>query len=155
MLSDSVTRVRFRCVELADLAELEQMVFALYREDEYGQPITSEKIRMTVDELSRNPQRGKIVIFTLEGAIVGYAILIYYWSNEYGGELVTVDELYVKVPWRNRGIGTRFIDSLASNCPRGTVGVQLEVTPFNRRALAYYEKIGFRRSGNTFLMKLL
>lgn len=153
MHSESAARVRFRPFEPQDLAELEQMIFALYREDGYGAPITSEKIRMTVDELSRHPRRGKILVFTVDDAIVGYAILIYYWSNEYGGELITVDEVYVKEAWRNRGIGTRFFDSLESDRPGDTVGVQLEVTPSNRRALTYYERLGFKRSRNTHLMK--
>jgi GNAT superfamily N-acetyltransferase len=148
-------RVQFRAFEPQDLAELEQMIFALYREDEYGRPMTPEKIRMTVDELSRHPERGGIVVFTVDNTIVGYAILIYCWSNEFGGELVTVDELYIKEAWRGRGIGTRFFDSLASDRRDGAVGVQLEVTPFNQRALAYYERLGFRRSANTFLMKPL
>jgi GNAT superfamily N-acetyltransferase len=153
--SDTTAGVQFRPFESPDFAELGQMIVALYREDEYGQPMTSEKIRMTVDELSRHPERGKILVFAVDDAIVGYAILIYYWSNEYGGELTTVDELFVKEAWRNRGIGTRFFECLASDRTRGTKGIQLEVTPFNRRALAYYEKLGFRRSGNTFLMKTL
>ena len=155
MHADSASVVQFRPFQPPDRAELERMVFALYREDEYGQPVTSQKIRMTVETLSRHPERGQILVFAAGEELVGYAILIYYWSNEYGGDLVTIDELYVKESWRNRGIGTRFIESLVSEHARGAKGVQLEVTPSNRRALAYYERRGFRRSSNTFLMRLV
>jgi GNAT superfamily N-acetyltransferase len=154
MRVDSNARVQFRAFEPRDLPEVEQMAFALYREDDYGQPMTSQKIRRTTDELTARPDRGTILVFTVDTAVVGYAILIYYWSNEYGGDLITVDELYVKDAWRNRGIGTRFFDYLASEHSRRAKGVQLEVTPVNRRALEYYERQGFRRSGNTFLLKL-
>ncbi len=155
MHTDSASVVQFRPFLPPDRAELERMIFALYREDEYGQPVTSEKIRVTVDTLSHHPERGKILVFAAGEELVGYAILIYYWSNEYGGELVTIDELYVKESWRNRGIGTRFLESLVSEHAGGAKGIQLEVTPFNRRALAYYERRGFRRSGNTLLIKLV
>jgi GNAT superfamily N-acetyltransferase len=148
-------KVDFRPFQPSDLFELEKMVSTLYEENSYEQPMTTQKIQRTVDELTNYPERGKILIFTLNVNTVGYAILIYYWSNEYGGVLTTVDELYVKEAWRNRGIGKEFFDYLSSSASEKIKGIQLEVTSKNQRALAYYQKLGFKLSSNTLLMKLL
>jgi hypothetical protein len=40
--------------------------------------------------------------------LLGYALLIPYWSNEFGGVLLFVDELFVLREVRNRGIGHSF-----------------------------------------------
>jgi len=61
------------------------MISALYSEDRGGKPITDEKILQTVTELGRNPCKGEIVIFEKDNMTIGYSILIFYWSNEYGG----------------------------------------------------------------------
>jgi hypothetical protein len=77
----------FRTFQAEDLAELQQMMLALYQEDSYDQPMTPEKARRTVAMLTQCPQRGRILLFEIDTTIAGYAILINYWSNEYGGDL--------------------------------------------------------------------
>lgn len=145
--------VAFRPFTAADQGELEGMVLALYRDDRGGQPMTVEKVRATVTELQCHPERGKVVVFELDGVTTGYAILINFWSNEYGGEWINVDELYVKSEWRGRGIGRRFLESLAVKPGENERGIQLEVMPGNRRALELYGHLGFEPAANTFLQK--
>ena len=139
----------------SDYPEFEQMVFALYEEDDYGMTMTSEKVFRTVQELGTVNNRGSIFIFTAEEEIVGYAILIHYWSNEYGGHLVSIDEMYVKESWRNRGIGGSFIKLLETNAPEKTVGMSLEVAPENEKAIRFYQRMGFKKSGNTGMVRVV
>jgi ribosomal protein S18 acetylase RimI-like enzyme len=136
-----------------DLPELEQMMGKLYAEDPEGEPITRDKLCATVQELATHPAKGRIVILTVEQAIVGYALVIFYWRNEYGGNIVHIDELYVKGSWRNRGIATQFLADLQHWDSATTKALQLEVTPSNDRAYAYYQKLGFVPSPNTHLVK--
>ena len=44
----------------------------------------------------------KILLFKQHRNIIGYALLINYWSNEYGGDIVYVDELFVKESYRSK-----------------------------------------------------
>ena len=83
---------------------------------------------------------------------IGYAVLIPYWSNEYGGDVLHIDELYVKPDYRGRGIATRFIKQILGS-KHGAVAFQLEVTPTNTRAENYYRKLGFRKSKNLQLIR--
>jgi len=147
--------VTFRAFEQGDLAEVKQMIFRLYEEDPEGEPITSEKIDNTVEELSAHPAKGKFVIFSVAAEIVGYAIVIYYWSNELGGDVANIDELYVRESWRKRGIANRFFADIPGNEPGSVKALQLEVTPSNRRTLSYYKRLGFEASSNAHLLKIL
>jgi GNAT superfamily N-acetyltransferase len=146
---------RFEIFRDRDLVELERMVFALYREDSYGGKMSRRKIRDTVWELSLHPSKGTIIVFRIGEAVVGYAIVIYYWSNEYGGDIVSIDELFVKPPWRRKGIGTSFIEYIATTKARYLKGLQVEVTPVNERALDFYSQRGFLSSENRYLFRKL
>jgi ribosomal protein S18 acetylase RimI-like enzyme len=146
---------RFRSLGEGDLPELERMVLALYEENSYGESMSREKIRRTVEELARHPEKGQIVVFELGEAVVGYAILVYFWSNEYGGNIATLDEFYVKPPSRNRGIGSEFLARAARMCAASAVSLELEVSPTNDRALEFYTRQGFRPVANRHLCKPL
>ncbi len=147
--------LEFRRFKEADLPLFEQMVLALYREDEPGKPMSSEKVQRTAKELVLHPHKGEITLFQIKEDVVGYAILIHLWSNEYGGHIVSVDELYVKPAWRKQGIGTAFMDYISETSEAHVKAIQLEVTPTNKRALAYFMRQGLTPSANYHLLKRL
>ena len=144
----------FRPYRSTDFNELQAMIVGLYAEDQYGEAMTVKKIRRTVEALTNQPQRGRIIICTLDKGVVGYAILIAYWSNEYGGELAVVDELYVKPDWRGRGIGRQFLEEVAQLSDRPIIGIQLEVSPQNERARAFYRQMGFQPYENQIMLRV-
>jgi GNAT superfamily N-acetyltransferase len=87
-------------------------------------------------------------------ALEGYALLCSFWSNELGGEVCIIDELYVVPSARGRGIGTGLVTSLLRReLPwfERAVNVELEVTPGNARARALYERLGFRAYENALM----
>jgi GNAT superfamily N-acetyltransferase len=138
-----------------DLPELKQMIFALYREDAYGEVMSCQKIQRTVQELLWHPEKGTITVFGVGEAVVGYAIVIYCWSNEYGGNIASIDEFYVKPSWRGKGIGTSFLEYVAAAEGGSVKGLQLEITPVSERVLAYYSQHGFEPTKNRHLFKKL
>ena len=140
--------LRFTPLTHADVPDLEAMVLALYREDPTGQKMSLRKIRRTVAELCSHPDRGGITIVRAGKTIVGYAVIIYFWSNEYGGNVAHIDELYVRPQWRSRGIGASFIEHVAGTKGRRLKGVRLEVTPANERAFTFYSRHGFKLEKN-------
>lgn len=148
------TTFKFRPVTRADYSELRGMIHELYREDPSTKRISDKKISQTVRELRDKPQRGKIVVFEEEKAIVGYSILVPYWSNEYGGTILHIDELYVKPEHRVRGVATRFLKQLVRT-KHDIVALQLEVTASNARAMKYYQKLGFRKMKNAHLIRTI
>lgn len=144
--------MNFRPLRNDDYSELRGMISALHSEDRGGKPITDEKILRTVTELGRNPCKGEIVIFEEDNKTIGYSILIFYWSNEYGGDILHIDELYVKPEHRRRGAATSFLNHVSRAFKGKIVALQLEVAPSNLEVMDYYRKLGFGRMRNIQLI---
>lgn len=122
-------------------------VLALMRalhEEDGSVGVDPAKFPATIRTAIDHPDRCRIVLFLDGDAPVGYALLVAYWSNEFGGELAFVDELYVVPAARGAGIGRRFLESLDSERPFGAVAAFLEVSRANAGARRLYESLGFR-----------
>jgi ribosomal protein S18 acetylase RimI-like enzyme len=145
--------VKFRQLKQSDYSEFRRMCHALYREDPVDETITERKISKTVTELRKNPCKGRIIIFEEDDATIGYSILIPYWSNEYGGDILHIDELYVKPEHRQRGAAACFFQYISRKFKGTIVGLELEVTPSNAKAMAYYRKLGFKKTRNAHLKR--
>jgi len=123
----------------------------LYEEDPAERPVPAENFSRTLRELETRPEKGTVLVIDRDGQIVGYAILINFWSNECGGNVVVIDELYVAQSCRGQGIGADFVRHLIDNEWNNAVAVRLEVTPANARARRLYERLGFSSHKNETL----
>jgi ribosomal protein S18 acetylase RimI-like enzyme len=87
---------------------------------------------------------------------VGYALLVPFWSNELGGCVCEVDELYVQAPFRSRGIGRALFTAIEKGAvwEDGPVAIALGVTGSNQRARSLYERLGFKAVG-TVMVRIL
>ena len=152
-MSVTESSVTFRTFRKGDYSEFKKMCMALYREDPVDETITERKISRTIRELRQNRSKGSIIIFEVEGVLVGYSILIFYWSNEFGGNVLHIDELYVKPRYRQRGVATMFFQHVLKEFKDEIVGLQLEVTPSNTTAMGHYRKLGFKKTRNIHLTR--
>lgn len=131
-----------------------EMCLGLYREDPGPLAGGARPVRETLELLRREPWRGRTAALEWERQVVGYALLIAYWSNELGGEVCNVDELYVRPAHRGQGHARKLLVALAGASPLwpGTpVAVELEVSPANTGAAALYASLGFRPVRNRHL----
>jgi len=135
--------------------EVVKMMRGLYEEDQAAHAPNFSLFPATVERLLSNPSAGQIVLFHEREELVGYAILIPYWSNEFGGNLLFVDELFVAPAYRNRGIAHRFFARIGQERPFDAVALALEVSPGNRNANRLYESLGFERRENAVLLRSL
>jgi ribosomal protein S18 acetylase RimI-like enzyme len=125
----------------------------LYREDPGPEPVDPDHIRATLAFLGREPSRGRAVVL---GGNLGYALLIAFWSNELGGEVCQVDELFVRPEHRSRGFGRSLFDAIERGdvWPSPPVAIALGVTPNNARARRLYEAVGFEAVGTTMVRRV-
>jgi ribosomal protein S18 acetylase RimI-like enzyme len=114
--------------------------------------MNDEKISRTFEQLQTHPQTGTILVIENQAGIIGYSILINFWSNEYGGIILVIDELYIAEPFRGKGVGSAFLRYLIQSRYNHWVGLKLEVLPYNTEALRLYEKLGFTKSDRSFLL---
>ena len=132
------------------------MSLALYGDE--PPRVTAAQVRQTLARFRSEPIRGRALVLDATGEAVGYAFLVSFWSNELGGEICTIDELYLKPEWRGRGHATEMLTSLQSGAPlwpRQPVALELEVSPLNTRAHALYERLGFAIKYNTTLRLMI
>jgi GNAT superfamily N-acetyltransferase len=85
----------------------------------------------------------------LERQLSGYALLIAFWSNELGGNICEVDELFVAPEHRSQGCGSSLFEAIAHGVlwSAPIVGIALGVTRDNVRARRPYERLGFAAVG--------
>lgn len=128
---------------------------ALSLEDRQDKPLSAEFAERTFAQFKAHPDQGGIIVFEADTELVGYAILINFWSNEFGGNVLNVDELYVVPNWRGQGIGTGLMEYLITTKYNQAVMLQLEVSPDNERARKLYTSLGFVTYKNETLTKML
>ena len=147
--------INFRICAESDLVVVREYVNSLYQEDPPGQKMNVDKFDRTFWEFTSKPDKGQIVVFDLDDLVVGYAIIVFYWSNEYGGDLIEVDELFVRKADRGHRIATMFFEWLKQTWQQKAVALSIQVTPTNDLALNLYQRLGFETSKNRHLLKLL
>jgi GNAT superfamily N-acetyltransferase len=139
----------WRLARPEDDDRLVDLCLGLYRDDPGPVPVTPEQMRTTLTTLRREPWRGRAVVAEEGGALVGYALLIAFWSNELGGEVCDVDELFVLPEHRGRGLATALFAAIDEDglWPTPAVALALGTTPGNAAARRLYERLGFAPVG--------
>jgi GNAT superfamily N-acetyltransferase len=146
----------WRLAEPGDDDSLVEMCLRLDDEDPGILPIHPENMRSTLQALRREPCRGRTVVLEIESQLSGYALLIAFWSNELGGSICEVDELFVMPEHRNRGHGKSLFEAISQGglWPTPIVGMALGVTPDSVRARRFYERLGFTAAGTSMVRRL-
>ena len=112
--------------------------------------IETEQSRL-FDEFIQNENLGKFWTITRSGKIIGYAILTFGYSFEYGGRDASVNELYLKEEFRERGFESLILESVEFFARKHDVNaIHLEAGEENKR----YLKAGFSHNNKSFLTKI-
>jgi len=125
------------------------MMKAFY--DELDVEVDSSWFPETIRFLLAHPNHGRIILMFDDQNVAGYSIIIQHWSNEYGGTILLIDELYVKPAARNRGLGRDFFETLRRDRPWQARTMILEVARSNPQAQRFYKRLGFKEKGNILM----
>ena len=127
-----------------DVATFAAMVVRLYVDDPSSTVMTLERATAQAERMLRMPDHVSPFLLRRGDDVVGYMILVPFFSNEYGGVIGVLDELFVPAHLRQQGIGREAL-ALATKVAkeRGWSRLTLEINPGNNRARALYEREGF------------
>lgn len=131
----------FRKITTKDIAAYTEMAASFYRSPAVLHSIPQSYIENTVKAVLDGTPFADVYIFEENGAAVGYGLLAFTHSQEAGGVVCWLEELYVEPALRSRGIGGAFLDFIKSEVKAARY--RLEVEPDNVRVKALYEKNGF------------
>ena len=127
----------FKPLEIADIEIITQMMQDFYAIDNY--PMDVEVAKTLFQEFISNEHLGKSWLMYSKNEIVGYIILTFIFSFEYGGKIAFVDELFIKETARGKGIGKEAIQFIQREVPKLSLKLlYLEVEPHNENAQKLY-----------------
>ena len=127
----------FKPLEIIDISTITQMMQDFYAIDNYQMDV--EVAKNLFHEFISNENLGKSWLIYSENEIVGYIILTFIFSFEYGGKIAFVDELFIKETARGKGIGKEAIQFIQKEVPKLSLKLlYLEVEPHNENAQKLY-----------------
>src|SRR5574338_1611630 len=90
-------------------------------------------------QLIENEVFGRLLVIEMDGELIGYAVVGFGFSLEFGGRDALLDEFYLREVFRGRGIGTAVLESVEELCrSKGIVAVHLEADYVNARVQEFY-----------------
>ncbi len=93
--------------------------------------------------MSGSPYADAYIAGTEERGAAGYILLALTYSNEAGGAVLWIDELYVREEFRGQGLGAELIRFAEEQYAGRTARVRLEAEPNNTGAMRLYKRLGF------------
>ena len=142
----------FRIGSSADLETLLSLARAFYQHERLA--FDEAKARAAFKLLLDNAQLGRVWLILADGAPVGYFVLTFGFSIEYGGRDAILDEIYIDERHRSRGLGTRALRLAEEACRESGVGaLHLEVERWNTSAQAFYRAHEFIDHDRYFMTK--
>lgn len=105
--------------------------------------IPLKSIQDTFDELMADDRYLEGYIIECDGVAAGYSLLAKTFSQEAGGIVLWVEEIYVLPTFQGKGLGSEFFKFLSSRASNGIARLRLEVEPDNNSAIKLYSRLGF------------
>lgn len=137
----------------AHLDTLDKLVSAFHAEA--GITLAPEARRAGLAPLLDGIPHGAAYLIGPPRAPIGYLVVTFGWSVEYGGLDGYIDEIYVRPGVRGRGVASETLQALPRALAQaGLKALSLEVDQGNDKARKLYMKAGFRpRSGYVLMTR--
>lgn len=138
----------FRPSVVSDIASLLPLMRDFYQYERLAFDVA--RTERMLNELIGDERLGRVILFDDDGglqgsALIGYMILTFGYSLEFGGRDALIDEFYVVPSARGSGIGTRAVAYAVAICrAAGITNLHLEADYVNSRVHEFYKRLGFR-----------
>jgi diamine N-acetyltransferase len=154
------SEVSFRRGTVDDLSIMGELMPLYYQDDHLH--YDEAKAQKTIREFLSTPSLGEVWMievsnFAIDSKkatqhVIGYIALAYGFSIEFGGREAFIDEFFIREEYRGKGFGSQALTHVIEvSRTNGIVGLRLEVTPTNSKALKLYERVGFKNLDRSLL----
>ena len=114
-----------------------------YLSDAVLHDIPEDNFRKTFDVIISDSPYADGYVFDCEGDVAGYALLSFTYSNEAGGLVLLIEEVYILPEYQGMGLGREFLAFVEKTYRSEVALIRLEVEKSNKKALQLYKKVGF------------
>lgn len=151
----NLQKVTVRDASTEDLDQFVALMRQMQADDPWSCEFTDEKAREAAQNLVCNPSFGRIWMICLADDVVGYIVLSFDYSLEYGGRCGWVDEFFVRREYRGKGIGSQALRFFMERARElGVKTVHLGVRRGNP-AIELYRRAGFKEHDAYVMTKWL
>jgi ribosomal protein S18 acetylase RimI-like enzyme len=136
---------------ISDITELCEMMRDFYAIDFY--PFDEKTTSDNFVKFINNENYGDCFKIVFEGEIAGYIILAKYFSFEFGGEILFLDELFVKPEFQGKSLGKKALEFVKDySIENNFKVVLLEIENHNEKAKKLYEHYGFQNHKRSLMI---
>ena len=132
-----------RLIASTDRQQYIAMCREFYSGDAVLHPVPENYFQRTFDALMEHSPYAAAYIIEQNGETAGYALLAKSFSQEAGGIVIWIEELYIRPQFQGRGLGTAFFRFLEEQNDGTVKRYRLEYEPDNVRGAALYRRLGF------------
>lgn len=134
----------FRLAQSEDLDLLLRFMQSLQEDDPWSIAFSPAYARRAMQQLLEEPRLGRVWIIRDAAETIGYIVMSFDFSLEYGGRNAWIDEFFIQRNHRGKGIGTRTLEFFAEQAQAlGVTAIHLEVNHGNP-ALELYRRMGYQ-----------
>jgi GNAT superfamily N-acetyltransferase len=133
-------------IRVAEAGDVERMLPLVREFYVYERLVLDEaRYRDLAEELIAKDELGRLVVIESEDELIGYAVIGFGFSLEFGGRDALLDEFYIRETHWCHGIGTQVISVVEELCRvKGIRAVHLEADYVNARVHEFYKRLRFR-----------
>lgn len=134
-----------RKIDIKDKDAFFCMSKEFYRSDAVLHTIPDENIRKTFDEMMSGSPYASAYIYEHNGESAGYSLLSFTYSNEAGGLVLWIEEVYILPKYQGHGFGKELLSYVENKYKNKVARIRLEVEESNHGAVKLYRKLGYER----------
>lgn len=133
-----------RPAEIKDIPLIVQFIRELAEYEKEPEKAVATEADIRRDGFSGNP-KFRVVIAEWKGAPAGFALFFYNYSTWLGQAGLYLEDLFVRPPFRSKGVGKALLAYLAKTAIREGCGrFEWQVLNWNTPALEFYRSLGAR-----------
>ncbi|HED38061.1 MAG TPA: GNAT family N-acetyltransferase [Ignavibacteria bacterium] len=147
-------KIEYKTADYNDIEDLIRLIKEFHHHEKIK--FEEKKIVNALQVFFKNAHYGKILMIKNEHELIGYAVVSFVFSIEFGGLNVSLDQFFIKEKFRGKGIGTNTLKFIENECNKeGVQTIHLQVFKFNREAERLYLRHGYQELDRIFMNKEL
>ncbi|MBQ6381551.1 MAG: GNAT family N-acetyltransferase [Clostridia bacterium] len=133
--------MQFRKLEAGDKATYFSLASAFYQSEAVLHPVPIQNIENTFEELVRSDTYIECQLCEEAGEAIGFLLVAKTFSQESGGMVTWIEELFLKEAYRGAGRGREMMAFIEATYPCSRF--RLEAEPDNEKAIRLYKRLGY------------